>query len=553
MRTVAKFRISFLGELARQMGFSPREARFAQLSAAEELLQDLEPNKAYPHEWVIHKLTGYRPRIYVEDLFPGQAIQHDLGLLIEQVSETLDIHTSQTEEPVLTIDDVSARFSVTSKTIQRWRRRGLPARRFIFADGKRRVGFLLGSVERFFSEHKDQVSRGMNFTPIDAAERDTIVRHARRLAGDCRCSGDEVCRRIARVLNRSPLTIQHVLRKFDQEHPGSEVLAQAAAPLSDDERSQLARGYRRGIDLRSLATRIGRPTSAVYRAILEERIARLHRRKVKFIDDPLYHQADALEQVESITAAARTALREESRGEENRIPRDLPAYLQELYRTPLLTPALERALYLNFHLHKYQFVQARRRLEPQFARVRDIEVLESHLRRATEVKNQIVRANLRLVVSIARKHLRTGLSLMELISDGNLTLMRAVESFDIHKGNRFSTYATLALMKGFARSVPQMLSGRRGGGHDVTLLAELPDLRQPSTADRFADREEVRRLLTQLNDREQTVVRAQFGLEGAAVAREQLTHQLGVTPQQLRQIEKTAITKLRTAMGASLS
>jgi RNA polymerase sigma factor (sigma-70 family) len=550
---VAKFRISFLGELARQMGFSPREARFAQIEAAEQLLESLEPNKAYPHEWIIHRLTGYRPKVYTEDLFPGQAIQHDLGLLIEQVSETLDIRTSQSDEPVLTIDDVSARFSVTSKTIQRWRRRGLPARRFFFGDGKRRVGFLLGSVERFFSEHKDQVTRGMNFAPIESEEQETVVRHARRLAGPCRCSVEEVCRRTAQALNRSPLTIQHVLRRYDQENPGIAVLASAAPAMSDEQRTHVLRGYRRGESLGVLARRVGYPVAAIYRAVIEERIARLNRRKIKFIDDPLYHQADALEQVEAIISAARAALQSDnSRGEENRVPRDLPAYLQELYRTPLLTPALERALYLGFHLHKYQFVQARRKLEPQFARARDIEVLEAHLRRATEVKNQIVRANLRLVVSIARKHLRPGLNLMELISDGNLTLMRAVESFDIHKGNRFSTYATLALMKGFARSVPQMLAGRRGTGNDPALLAEVADVSQPSMADRFAARDEVRRLLGQLNDREQTVVRAQFGLEGSAVAREQLTEQLGVTPQQLRQIEKTAIAKLRSAMGEAV-
>src|SRR6185437_10686494 len=93
-------------------------------------------------------------------------------------------------------------------------------------------------------------------------------------------------------------------------------------------------------------------------------------------------------------------------------------------------------------------------------RSRYLNLLDAHARRANDVKNQIVRANLRLVVSIARKHLRPNLSLMELISDGNITLMRAVESFDVHKGYRFSTYATLALMKGFARSVPEMLAGR---------------------------------------------------------------------------------------------
>ena len=99
-------------------------------------------------------------------------------------------------------------------------------------------------------------------------------------------------------------------------------------------------------------------------------------------------------------------------------------------------------------------------------------------------------------------------------------------------------------MKGFARSVPQMLAGRRGSGNDVALLAEIPDARHLPTADRFDAREEIGRLLGHLSDREQTVVRAQFGLEGAALAQEHLTHQLGVTPQQLRQIEKTAIAKL---------
>ena len=86
-------------------------------------------------------------------------------------------------------------------------------------------------------------------------------------------------------------------------------------------------------------------------------------------------------------------------------------------------------------------MSARRKVEPQFARGRDLNELEGHLRRSTEVKNDILRANLRLVVSVARKHLRPGLSMMELVSEGNLTLMRAVEGFDLHRGHRFSTYA----------------------------------------------------------------------------------------------------------------
>ena len=128
---------------------------------------------------------------------------------------------------------------------------------------------------------------------------------------------------------------------------------------------------------------------------------------------------------------------------------------------------------------------ARRKIDPQFARSRDLRRLEEIRRRISDAKNRIVQANLRLVVSVARKHLRPGLSLMELISDGNLTLIRAVDSFDIHKGNRFSTYATFALMKGFARSVPEMLSraprsrsrrhvpGKRRGGRQFTLRRRI--------------------------------------------------------------------------------
>src|SRR5690606_4720822 len=114
------------------------------------------------------------------------------------------------------------------------------------------------------------------------------------------------------------------------------------------------------------------------------------------------------------------------------------------------TPNQERGLFLKFNLRKYQFIARRRKLDPQFARARDLALLEELLRRVHETKNQIVQANLRLVVSVARKHLRAGVTLMDLVSEGNLTLMRAVESFDVGKGNRFSTYATLALMKGFA-------------------------------------------------------------------------------------------------------
>lgn len=553
---MAKFRVDSIADLARQMAFAPHETRAAQVTSAEELLHLIDPAKAYPLEFVIFKITGYHPKGDESgDLLTGLALQHDLGLLVEQVSDTLDVRTDSLSEPVLQIDDVCERFNVTSKTIQRWRRKGLPARKFLFADGKRRVGFLLGSVERFFRSHRDQVERGANFSQVSDEERDTILRKARTLALRCQCCVNEIARRIGRKLRRSPLTILHTIKKHDEENPDKAIFPHAPPELAPDERERVLKSYRRGIAIGTLATRMCRRRSAIYRVLLQERVARLNRKKVRFIDDPLYHGEGAAEAIDAIVNQGSLAAKPTA--EETRVPRDLPAYLQELYRTPLLTPAKEGALFLKFNFHKFQFVQARRRLDPELARSRDLQELEGHLRAATETKNAIVKANLRLVVSIARKHLRPGLALMELISEGNITLMRAVEGFDVHRGHRFSTYATLALMKGFARSVPAMQAGMMPAGtratSDVRVLLDVADTRHTGADDRWMARDEVQRLLSRLDEREREVLLAHYGLGGreAAGTYEELGRQLGLSKQRVRQIEQGAMAKLRQVVGAT--
>jgi RNA polymerase sigma factor (sigma-70 family) len=547
---LAKFRIDSIGELARQMEFTPQDTRAAQIDAAENLLHEIDPAKAYPPDFVVFKITGYHPKDVEQDLLTGLALQHDLGLLVERVSDSLDVRTTALSQPVLTIDDVMEKFSVTSKTVQRWRRKGLPARRFLFPDGKRRVGFFLSSVERFFSTHRDQVERGANFSQVDDSEREEILRRAKRLALYCHCCVHEITRRIGRRMNRSPLTVLHTIKKHDADHPADAIFSKAAEPVADEDRGRIVRAFRRGVPVRSLARRTCQPRSAIYRVVVEERVAKLNKRKAKFIDDPLYHEANAEELIDTI--ASQEELSAPRSADETRTPRDLPPYLAELYRTPLLTPTRERALFLKFNFHKMQFVQARRKLDPQFARLRDLNVMEGHWRRAVATKNDIVRANLRLVVSIARKHLRPGLSLMELISDGNLTLMRAVEGFDTHRGHRFSTYATLALMKGFARSVPQMLASRSAGFADDA-MSRIADARHTVAADRFIAREEVGQMLSRLDARERDVLLAHYGLDETEPATyEQVGRRLGISKERVRQIEQTALAKLRARVHTPL-
>ena len=553
--SVATFRIDTLAALCRQMGFTPVDVRQHQLEQAESLLHTVEPTKAYPADFVLYRITGYRPKNVSDAMLAGAALQHDLGLLIERVSETLNLQVAGAAEPVLSIDDVTVQFNVASKTIQRWRRRGLAARRFVFPDGKRRVGFLLSSVERFIRVQATEVIHTANVSAVGDAERDRMVRSARRLAVQSRCWPDEIARRLGRRMRRSPLAVLHTLRKWDAEHPLGAVLPLAAEPLTDVDRRRVVRAARRGRSLRSIARRLGRPRWAIHRVLLDVRVERLAARRVRFIDDPLYHQSDAAMAIDEIVRSASGAVPAAAASPmESRVPRDLPLYVQSLYRTPLLSPQEERGLFLKFNYHKYRFAQARRRLDPRAARARELRGLERHLAKAVETKNAIVQANLRLVVSVARKHQRAGVPLMELVSDGNLTLMRAVESFDLHRGNKFSTYATFALMKGFARSVPAMLAGTAGTAGRLMVDADvrsLPDRRLTFALDQMADRDQLAQLLGKLTPRETHVLLARFGLNDRQVPATpmEIALALGLTPQRVRQIEQHALDKLRDAQN----
>jgi RNA polymerase sigma factor (sigma-70 family) len=161
-----------------------------------------------------------------------------------------------------------------------------------------------------------------------------------------------------------------------------------------------------------------------------------------------------------------------------------------------------------------------------------------------------VQANLRLVVSIAKRHLAPGQDLFELISDGNMSLMRAVDKFDYTRGFKFSTYASWAVMKNFARSIPEQ---RRHGERYQTGREEMLDLvgslaPDDGESDHLAVvRGTVDRMLAALDTRERAIIRQRYGLDdqGQPQTLEQIGRRLGVSKERIRQLEARALTKLR--------
>jgi RNA polymerase primary sigma factor/RNA polymerase sigma factor len=160
---------------------------------------------------------------------------------------------------------------------------------------------------------------------------------------------------------------------------------------------------------------------------------------------------------------------------------------------------------------------------------------------------------LRLVVSIAKRHVGGSDEFFELVSDGNMSLIRAVEKFDYSRGNKFSTYASWAIMKNFARTIPDGYKQRdrfRSGSDEMFVAAEdnRSDQYEQESAQQTREAA-VERILSRLDEREQKIIISRFGLDHRQEPRtlKEVGAEMGVTKERVRQIEARALMKLRAA------
>jgi RNA polymerase primary sigma factor len=287
-------------------------------------------------------------------------------------------------------------------------------------------------------------------------------------------------------------------------------------------------------------------------------------------------------------------------------------YLKEIGRVPLLSAAEEVALAKRIEAgslasEKLADLAAARELDTlEFA---DRRRLERSARDGEQAKSELIQANLRLVVSIAKRYVGRGMLFLDLIQEGNLGLMRAVEKFDYTKGFKFSTYATWWIRQAITRAIADQARTIRIPVHMVESINKvhrvqrqmLQELEREPTIEELADKvgmttarvREIMRIsqdplsldspvgeeddsnladfiedaqaeapaeiaarmmlnsavleaLGELNEREQQVVRLRFGLEdGQARTLEEVGKEFGVTRERIRQIESKTLAKLR--------
>jgi RNA polymerase sigma factor (sigma-70 family) len=534
-----------------QTRYAPRERRLEQIDRAEHLLNEIEGAKRYPYEYLCFRITGYRPEGWPALILDGGDVQHDLRLFVEDLSATARQAVELVAEPVLTVEEVSRRYNVSPRTVTRWRRQGLVARRFVIG-GRAKVGFLESSLQRFITAHRTQVERGSRFRQLTEAERDEIIRRARRMAlvRPGQAGLVEIARRIARKMARSTETIRLTLKAYDREHPDRAIFPAVGPPLDDDAKSQIYRRFRMGVSAEVLARQHDRTRSSIYRIINEMRARRILGTKLEFIDHPSFtHPENA--------AAMLGPMPEPPDGKAPRrpkAPKGLPPYLASLYEVPLLDRDQEMHLFRKMNYLKYQANRLRLKVDPCRARTSDLDEIERLQEEALSVKNQIIRANLRLVVSIAKRHVGPANNFFELVSDGNMSLIRAVEKFDYSRGNKFSTYASWAIMKNFARTIPEenYRRDRFVTGHEEMFEAAADNRTDEHEYESALKRmqEAVKGMLGRLDERERKIIVSRFGLGGASEQTlEQLGRELGITKERVRQIESRAQDKLRKIAG----
>jgi RNA polymerase primary sigma factor/RNA polymerase sigma factor len=270
----AEYRNPTLRQLRdQQVRFVPRDKRIEQVDRAEKLLQEIEASRTYTYEYLCYRITDYRPEVTPNCRISGDDAAHDLRLFVEDVSDSANVPAEAAGERVLTVDELSAMFNVSTKTISRWRRQGLVSRRFVF-DGRKRVGFLQRSVDQFVKNNSERIKRGERFSQLTVSEREEIVERARRLARAGGCPS-EVTRRIARRMGRSVETIRYTLKQFDQQYPDLAIFPEHTGPLSNETKEKIYQQYRLGVSIDALAKRYCRTKTSVYRVVNEMRAIRI--------------------------------------------------------------------------------------------------------------------------------------------------------------------------------------------------------------------------------------------------------------------------------------
>jgi RNA polymerase primary sigma factor len=280
---------------------------------------------------------------------------------------------------------------------------------------------------------------------------------------------------------------------------------------------------------------------------LRARTRKLLDHEIDFISNADFGQPDARRRILG-RGTAGEPLAPHSAGS---MPKDLPAHLARLCESKLLTADEERQLFRRMNYLKYRANVLRTRLNPASPDVKSMDEIDRLIAQASAVRDQIIKANMRLVIAIVKKFVTPKHSFDDLLSDGIISLMQAVDKFDYDRGFRFSTYAYRAIARNAYRTITDQ--HKEEGRFDASVSEDLTSLPEQDRTSPLNEHEWVRmrtmlsNLLPQLDRREQFILRGRFALGAHRQVRtfQCLADKLGISKERVRQLEQRAVAKLQ--------
>jgi RNA polymerase primary sigma factor len=229
----------------------------------------------------------------------------------------------------------------------------------------------------------------------------------------------------------------------------------------------------------------------------------------------------------------------------------------------ILTGAQEKILFHQFNYARYRIWKLQHEVWASASRAPTPEQADEVLkwyRISDRIREQIAETNLALVLAMAKRTRMSEVDFADLVSEGNMALLRAVDKFDAGRGYKFSTYACRAILKAFSRQGMKLSKYRQRFPTDFDPKLERSNFLEIKRDSFEKDAaEEVKRIVLEnradLSDVERTVIEHRFGLETGDLEKpmtlEQVGQIIGVTKERVRQIQNKAMEKIRLQLEAN--
>lgn len=443
-----ELRISALEDLAAQLRFAPPAALRKDLERAEALAAEIDAELTYPEDWVVFRVTGYRPEIDEPAMIVGAALLSDLSALVERLSDAARITWEELGPGAwLDVEGLGARWSVSKKTLDRYRRKGLIARRVLGDRGMPKLAFSIEAIERFETNNPNMLKRAAGFDRIEPVIEERMIRRARRYEQRLGYSLNEAAARLAERFGRS----HEGVRKLLQRAQNDEAIFDDPGWLTGPQRKLAFRADRRGVDPGRIAARLGKSRGTVHRAINERRAELLNGLRLswhlprKMCDDPT--AASLLE-----AGPAKSGLGQPGQT-------DLLAFVEDasLRHVPIGVEESARAQAYQYLLFKSDTLIAR--LGHIRISATLLDEIETMLQWAARLKTELVRQELALMVDTFEERLGCPLSqvrsekLRKLVSVAMQALADGVDKFDPFRGGRLAAPVGLSVSHAAAQWV----------------------------------------------------------------------------------------------------